>query len=71
MTTAYSMLKPRTQTHPSQMAAKPEAATVAVILAVPAAAAVADCQRPGTAAVVCLSCLSGSSGDACGGDGGG
>ena len=45
------------------------AAAVAVIPAVLVAAAVADSQRQGTAAVACLPCLSGSGGDARGGDG--
>jgi hypothetical protein len=52
-------------------AAMPVAATVAVISAVPVVAAVANCQRPGAAAVADCLCSSGSGGDACGGDGGG
>ena len=49
----------------------PVAATVVVTSAVPVAAAVAYCQRPGAAAVADCLCSSGSGGDACGGEGGG
>jgi len=61
-------------THPDlsqSAAAMPAAATVVVISAVPVAAAVAYCQRPGAAAVADCLCSSGSGGDACGGEGGG